>query len=102
MLLDVPLICQDFGCIYSQDSVCKLNVSNLLNIKVVFDGWVGGKERETSKNDELSHRMRDQTLIRDQCFSTVAPSGSASPFSRLDAVSTLVPSCSQPRLSVTS
>ena len=53
MLLDVPLICQDFGCIYSQDSVCKLNVSNLLNIKVVFDGWVGGKERKTSKNDEL-------------------------------------------------
>ena len=33
---------------------------------------------------------------------TVAPSGSATPFSRLDAVSTLVPSCSQPRLSVTS
>ena len=32
----------------------------------------------------------------------VAPSGSATPFSRLDAVSTLVPSCSQPRLSVTS
>ena len=31
----------------------------------------------------------------------VAPSGSATPFSRLDAVSTLVPSCSQPRLSVT-
>jgi hypothetical protein len=32
----------------------------------------------------------------------VAPSGSATPFSRLDAVSTLAPSCSQPRLSVTS
>ena len=32
----------------------------------------------------------------------VAPSGSATPFSRLDAVSTSVPSCSQPRLSVTS
>ena len=31
----------------------------------------------------------------------VAPSGSATPFCRLDAVSTLVPSCSQPRLSVT-
>ena len=32
----------------------------------------------------------------------VAPSGSAAPFSRLDAVSTLVSSCSQPRLLVTS
>ena len=32
----------------------------------------------------------------------VAPSGSATPFSRLDAVSTLVSSCSQPRLLVTS
>ena len=35
-------------------------------------------------------------------LNSVAPSGSATPFSRLDAVSTLVPSCSQPRLSVTS
>ena len=33
---------------------------------------------------------------------TVAPLGSATPSSRLDAVSTLVSSCSQPRLSVTS
>ena len=42
--------------------------------------------------------MRKREISR----GSVAPSGSASPFSRLDAVSTFVSSCSQPRLSVTS
>ena len=39
--------------VYLQDSVCDFDVTNLLNIKVLFDGWVRKKER-TSKNDELT------------------------------------------------
>ena len=37
--------------VYSQDSVCKFNVTNLLNIRVVFDGWVGGKEKKKNKQE---------------------------------------------------
>ena len=69
---------------------------------------------EPSIHDDMSgFRLREQicSYIRDNedmviSFSPdeqrVAPSGSATPFSRLDAVSTLVSSCSQPRLLVTS
>ena len=51
-----------------------------------------------------SRLIAQRNLLRrsSKLRSCVAPSGSATPFSRLDAVSTLVPSCSQPRLSVTS
>ena len=51
---------------------------------------------------EYGARMADLAYRQEDAIIAVAPSGSAAPFSRLDAVSTLVPSCSQPRLSVTS
>ena len=51
-------------------------------------------ERERERERE----MRKREISR----GSVAPSGSVTPFSRLDAVSALVSSCSQPRLLVTS
>ena len=52
--------------------------------------------------DNYPKKVRFKEIEQVSHEETVAPSGSATPFSRLDAVSTLVPSCSQRRLSVTS
>ena len=43
--------------------MCKFDVSYLLNIKVVFDEWVGGKERKTRKNDELTVTECEMKLL---------------------------------------
>ena len=53
---------------------------------------------EREREREREREMRKREISR----GSVAPSGSVTPFSRLDAVSALVSSCSQPRLLVTS
>jgi hypothetical protein len=65
--------------------------SDHLNVTVLIQDK--DKERQSSVRRVVGKAVLD---------TAVAPSGTATPFSRLDAVSTLVPSCSQPRLSVTS
>ena len=82
----------------------KFEVNSCFNI-VPFTGqhlvtmmWLFSVKNDGTKKARLVGR--GDKMIPSVDF--VAPSGSATPFSRLDAVSTLVPSCSQPRLSVTS
>ena len=57
---------------------------------------------QIAKNQQRDREREREMRKREISRGSVAPSGSATPFSRLDAISTLVPSCSQPLLLVTS
>ena len=77
----------------------ELNANDDLMTRLEFHADQSAKRRKLLFVDPFEV---DDTNDGIEKLTIVAPSGSAAPFSRLDAVSTLVPSCSQPRLSVTS
>ena len=102
-------LCSEYSGIFSDQLAEKPASLKPFEINIPLELWGKDENRtpvrpQSSTKEVALKENLDEMLasVIERSDAAVAPSGSATPFSRLDAVSTLVPSCSQPRLSVTS